>query len=156
MLEIIKEILESFIYFDLIEAYIFCLFFTNVCECRKFKFYEIILLGFINCIVCIICPIPIIKQIIGGFYIIPLISNLGKHKIKYSLKLYILLNMILVSLEMTITIILTFFELYAYNMSGFELFLMTIPARIIEIILFKNRKGEILMKWFMGTGVKRR
>ena len=51
MLEFIKGCVIDFVLFSGIEGFIFCLFFEKIGGCRKFKWYEIVGLSIINCLI---------------------------------------------------------------------------------------------------------
>lgn len=58
-----KDILLDFILFSGIEGFIFCLFFYKIGNCRKFKWYEWLIMSFGNCVISKVFP-PMIYQIL--------------------------------------------------------------------------------------------
>ena len=160
MINFLKDILIDFVLFSAIEGFIFCLFFTKVCDCKKFKFYQWLLLSFINCLISKLFP-PVIYQAIMILWMSILLYNInGKDKYKYCfISSSVSLGMFLVT-EILYSILLNKImnvELLKFFMSDFEQlksFIFLIPLRIIEIMnIFIIRR--IKMKVILGGVVRK-
>lgn len=62
-MEMIKDIIIDFVLFSGVEGFIFCLFFEKIGKCRKFKWYEWLILSVGNCLISKMFP-PVLYQII--------------------------------------------------------------------------------------------
>ena len=144
----IKITLIDFILFSLIEAYIYCLFFKTVGKCGSFSVYEIILIGAINSIITNIFP-PLIMQIALVLHLGIMINKkqnksiLDSFAISVSSVTYLMIIEIIYSLAMSL-----FINIDTFEYKDFELFLLIIPVRTIEIYLLK--RGVSIMKSWIG------
>ena len=59
----LREMIIDFVLFSGIEGFIFCLFFEKVGECRKFKWYEWLILSIGNCLISQLLP-PTLYQLV--------------------------------------------------------------------------------------------
>lgn len=162
-MEMIKDIIIDFVLFSGIEGFIFCLFFEKIGKCRKFRWYEIILLGLGNSIISTKFH-PIIYQfcmIIWMSFIIKMFNkdNNIKRILKYtSLSiLYFCIYEVLYSI-----ILLKLFDFDWLNSCKcnieeiFTRFLFMIPLRVLEIgsiFLYKGRRNT--MKVILGGVVRK-
>ena len=83
-MELLKSIVVDFVLFSGIEGFIFCLFFEKIGGCRKFKWYEWLILSFGNCVISQMLP-PTIYQVVCIIWM-SIILNFIKHiKLKKSI-----------------------------------------------------------------------
>ena len=62
-MELLKSIVIDFVLFSGIEGFIFCLFFEKIGGCRKFKWYEWLILSIGNCLISQLLP-PTLYQFV--------------------------------------------------------------------------------------------
>lgn len=143
-MELIKEIVNDFILFSLIESYILCLFLKNVGRCKKFNFYEILFVGLINSIVSFVLP-QLIFQLFVVIFLIFIASIRDKKAFKDSFVVstfaitYLMILEVMYSLTMSMLL-----GIETFDCGNVRLFLIIIPLRFIEIFLLK--KGDFMMK----------
>lgn len=149
MLEIIKEILESFIYFDLIEGTFCCYVLHKIFSYNKIKWYYILLLSFGNTIISFVL-LPLFSQ----FFIIIWIGiifyinekNINKLNLLRDIFLMILLmgccqSIFMISLEVI-------FKINFFKITKSKLFLFFIFSKILEFVFINItikffKKGKI-------------
>lgn len=73
----LREIITDFVLFSGIEGFLLCLFFERIGNCRKFKWYEWLILSIGNCLISQLFP-PLLYQFICiiwicSFYIFQII-----------------------------------------------------------------------------------
>jgi len=159
-MELLKDIIIDFILFSGIEGFIFCLFFTKIFDCKKFKIYQWFLLAFGNCLISKIFP-PIIYQLIMIIWMSILLYLFKfKNKLLYCFGASGLSLLMFLILEVIYSILLEKimnFESLKLFLTDFEmikLFIFIIPLRIIEIINIFIIK-EIKMKVIIGGVVRK-
>lgn len=76
----LREIVTDFVLFSGIEGFIFCLFFEKVGECRKFKWYEWLILSVGNCLISQLLP-PTLYQFVCVLWMSIFVYSLNKQKI---------------------------------------------------------------------------
>jgi hypothetical protein len=59
----LREIVTDFVLFSGIEGFLLCLFFERIGNCRKFKWYEWLILSLGNCLISKLLP-PLLYQVI--------------------------------------------------------------------------------------------
>lgn len=152
---IIKNCLIDFILFSLIEGYIFSLFFEKIGNCKKFKWWQIIIMSMGNCIISQIFP-PTIYQIIMIFWMFIIIciieKNINKKYILLPINSFTCTFIIEITYSILLNEFLSFDRFYHFN-NIFTIFLFSIPLKILEIILI--RKGCDVMKAVFGGIVRK-
>lgn len=134
-MELVKDVVVDFCLFSLIEGFIFCLFFEKIGGCRKFKWYEVLILSIGNCIISQVFP-PIIYQIIAIFYMSILLNLLKIEKIFKCLKIVITSMILMMIIEMIFAMIYeVLFKIDFVHCNDYLLFLFVIPIRVVEILL---------------------
>lgn len=154
-MEMIKDIIIDFVLFSGIEGFIFCLFFEKIGKCRKFKWYEWLILSVGNCLISKIFP-PIIYQIICIIWMLILLKLLNrKQAISYILKSIFCAIAMFYIIEILHSVMIE--EFFSYDMilsdNKLKVFLGLIPAKILEI--FISIKGENIMKIVVGGVVRK-
>lgn len=135
----LREIITDFVLFSGIEGFIFCLFFEKVGECRRFKWYEWLVLSIGNCLISQLLP-PTLYQFVCVLWMGVFLYIVSVGKITKCMKLSALSVLCFFIYEVIYSIVL----LYGLNFDGLqrnlsckdliELFIFMIPLRIIEII----------------------
>ena len=121
-MELLKSIVIDFVLFSGIEGFIFCLFFEKIGGCRKFKWYEWLILSLGNCLISQLLPPKCMKlSALSVLYFFI-------YEVVYSVVLLYGLN----------------FESLVKNLplqEQIKLFILIIPLRLIEIfsILLYNK-----------------
>lgn len=148
-MELVKDVVVDFCLFSLIEGFIFCLFFEKIGGCKKFKWYEVLILSIGNCIISQVFP-PVLYQIIILFYMSIAISAFDKkYNIRYYFKIVFLSIVFMLVVEMNFGIIFELiFKENFISISLFYSFLISLFLRILEI--FFIFKGEKIMKIWWG------
>ena len=147
-MELLKSIIVDFCLFSLIEGWVLTQFYEKICNCRKFKWFEIFILSFVNCIISQVFS-PVIYQILIILWISFYLYILNKIKyidcLKYSLKSMIFILII----EMIYNIVCeSLFNFDGFNLNKIILFLFIIPIKILEIIIIR---GSEKMKLWLGS-----
>lgn len=152
----LREIIIDFVLFSGIEGAIVCLFFQNVGKCRKFKWYEWLILSVGNCLLSTLLP-PMVYQIACviwmGLYLYLL--NRTTINILKGLKLALTIMVIFYIVEVLYCIIIEYTVLYDILLSDNILknFLILLPTKIIEFII--STKGDKIMKLVAGGVVRK-
>ena len=157
----IKDILIDFLLFSGLEGFIFCLLFHKVFTCKKFKFYQWLLLASVNCIISQIFP-PVVYQLIILVWIASLLFLINKD-IKFIKCLLISFLSILfffvleTPYEILLSIILKFeaFNMFLTDLEFLKLFILIIPLRVIEMLLIKKIGDNKAMKIVIGGVVRK-
>lgn len=138
-MELLKSIVIDFVLFSGVEGFIFCLFFEKVGECRKFKWYEWLVLSIGNCVISQIFP-PTIYQAIMILWLSFILYIINKTKtFKYCIKQAIFSIILFFIYEVLYSIIILNilkFDALVDNLllnENIELFVFIIPLRILEI-----------------------
>ena len=157
-MELLKSIIIDFCLFSLIEGYIFCLFFEKIGGCKKFKWWQILILAFGNCIISQIFP-PIIYQLLMILWmsVVLLIITKNQNNLKYAF--YSMIFILIV--EMNICFLYEYIINIDFSkLTNFRLFIINIPLKIIEMVIieifFKKilKKEEVSMKAWAGEVVR--
>nr|DAH11374.1 MAG TPA: hypothetical protein [Bacteriophage sp.] len=135
----LREMVIDFVLFSGIEGFIFCLFFEKIGGCRKFKWYEWLILSIGNCLISQLLP-PTLYQFVCVLWMCVFLYIVSVGKITKCMKLSALSVLCFFIYEVIYSIVL----LYGLNFDGLqrnlsckdliELFIFMIPLRIIEII----------------------
>lgn len=135
----LREMIIDFVLFSGIEGFIFCLFFEKVGECRRFKWYEWLVLSIGNCLISQLLP-PTLYQFVCVLWMGVFLYIVSVGKITKCMKLSALSVLCFFIYEVIYSIVL----LYGLNFDGLqrnlscedliELFIFMIPLRIIGII----------------------
>ena len=104
-MEFIKSCMADFILFGGLEGFIFCLFFEKIGECRKFKWYEWLVLSIGNCIISKTFP-PMIYQIVMCFWMSFILYFTKKFNISLSIKYPFIWFFIMFIIEILYSILL--------------------------------------------------
>lgn len=140
-MELVKDVVVDFCLFSLIEGFIFCLFFEKIGGCKKFKWYEVLILSIGNCIISQTF-LPIIYQIVILVYMSFILKLFDKqYKIYYYIKIVFLSIIFMLITEMLFAMFYElFFNIIFSNTNELNNFIITIPIRIIQIILINLLK----------------
>ena len=138
-MELLKSIVVDFVLFSGIEGFIFCLFFEKIGGCRKFKWYEWLILSLGNCIISKLFP-PTIYQVIMILWLSFILYTTNKTKtFKYCIKqamFSIVLFFIYEVLYSIVILNILKFDALVDNLllnANIILFVFIIPLRILEI-----------------------
>ena len=135
----LREMVIDFVLFSGIEGFIFCLFFEKVGECRKFKWYEWLILSIGNCLISQLLP-PTLYQLVCVLWMSVFLYIFSVKNIIKCMKLSVLSVLYFFIYEVIYSIMLLYglrFDGLQRNLSCkdlIELFIFMIPLRIIEII----------------------
>ena len=148
----LREIVTDFVLFSGIEGFIFCLFFEKVGECRKFKWYEWLILSIGNCLISQLLP-PLLYQVVCIIWMALFIHFSNEKNIFDSVKLSFKSVIFFLVCEMLFAMFYDFIlELDFTNAKNIVVFLMTLPIRLVEIILIRRYKT---MKIWIGGVVRK-
>lgn len=156
-----KYILIDYILFSLIEGVIFNLFFIKVGNLNKIKWWQVLIMAFINCVLsCTLPPLLYQSTIIldNALFLI-----INKNSIKRSFKYSLFSMTFFLIVETVYNIILEFifhFDAIGTNRDEkLKVFLIIIPLRFIEIcslFIYKRIMENKEMKVIIGSGVVRK
>lgn len=155
MLEFLKSCAIDFVLFSGIEGFIFCLFFEKICGCRKFKWYEWLLLSIGNCIISKIF-IQGLYQIVCIIFMSIIINFINKsHNIKKYITMSCFGFFIFLFTEIPYSMILEYLNITDLILCGnkIKVFCYLFPIKIIEIIICT--KGDKIMKILVGGVVRK-
>ena len=148
----LREIVTDFVLFSGIEGFIFCLFFEKVGECRKFKWYEWLILSIGNCLISQLLP-PLLYQVVCIIWMALFIHFSNEKNIFDSVKLSFKSVIFFLVCEMLFAMFYDFIlELDFTNAKNIVVFVMTLPIRLVEIILIRRYKT---MKIWIGGVVRK-
>ena len=148
----LREIVTDFVLFSGIEGFIFCLFFEKVGECRKFKWYEWLILSIGNCLISQLLP-PLLYQFVCIIWMVLFIHFSNEKNIFDSVKLSFKSVIFFLVCEMLFAMFYDFIlELDFTNAKNLVVFIMTLPIRLVEIILIRRYKT---MKIWIGGVVRK-
>ena len=148
----LREIVTDFVLFSGIEGFIFCLFFEKVGECRKFKWYEWLILSIGNCLITQLLP-PLLYQVVCIIWMALFIHFSNEKNIFDSVKLSFKSVIFFLVCEMLFAMFYDFIlELDFTNAKNIVVFIMTLPIRLVEIILIRRYKT---MKIWIGGVVRK-
>ena len=133
----LREMIINFMLFSGIEGFIFCLFFEKVGECRRFKWYEWLLLSMGNCLISKILP-PTIYQCVCIIWMAFLLKEFNKNisTVKI-LKIVVSSLLMFYIVEVIYCIIIQYTALYDILLSDDILknFILLFPTKILEIFI---------------------
>lgn len=151
----LREMIIDFMLFSGIEGFILCLFFEKVGECRRFKWYEWLLLSMGNCLISKILP-PTIYQCVCIIWMAFLLKEFNKNisTVKI-LKIVVSSLLMFYIVEVIYCIIIQYTALYDILLSDDILknFILLFPTKILEI--FISWKGSEIMKIVAGGVVRK-
>ena len=148
----LREMVIDFVLFSGIEGFIFCLFFEKVGECRKFKWYEWLILSIGNCLISQLLP-PLLYQFVCIIWMALFIHFSNEKNIFDSVKLSFKSVIFFLVCEMLFAMFYDFIlELDFTNAKNIVVFIMTLPIRLVEIILIRRYKT---MKIWIGGVVRK-
>ena len=146
-MELLKSIVVDFVLFSSIEGFIFCLFFEKIGKCRKFKWYEWLILSIGNCLISQLLP-PLLYQVVCIIWMALFIHFSNEKNIFDSVKLSFKSVIFFLVCEMLFAMFYDFIlELDFTNAKNIVVFIMTLPIRLVEIILIRRYKT---MKIWIG------
>ena len=138
-MELLKSIVIDFVLFSSIEGFIFCLFFEKIGRCRKFKWYEWLILSLGNCVISQVLP-PTIYQIICVVYMSIIVKLLNKNKrllgtIKYSIWSVMLAFVVEVIGSIIIEILFRYDRFSCISTNNIFTYIAFIVLKIIELYI---------------------
>lgn len=145
----IKNIIIDFILFSFIEAWIYSLFFNKLCGVKKFKIWQIFIMGFGISIIGTLLT-PIIYQIFIILWMAICICC-WNNDFKYieRIKFSFLAMMYTLVIEMPYSILCeSFFKINFVELSYMKLFFTMIPIRFVEVFIMIGVKN---LKSWMGN-----
>ena len=149
----LREMVIDFVLFSGIEGFIFCLFFEKVGGCRKFKWYEWLALSIGNCLISQLLP-PLLYQFVCIIWMALFIHFSNEKNIFDSVKLSFKSVIFFLVCEMLFAMFYDFIlKLDFTNAKNIVVFIMTLPIRLVEIILIRRYKT---MKIWIGESKKRK
>ena len=145
-MELLKSIVIDFVLFSDIEGFIFCLFFEKIGGCRKFKWYEWLILSIGNCLISQLLP-PTLYQLVCVLWMSVFLYIVSVGEITKCMKLSALSVLCFFIYEVIYSVVLLYglnFESLVKNLplqEQIKLFILIIPLRLIEIfsILLYNK-----------------
>ena len=143
-MELLKDIIVDFCLFSLIEGWVLAQFYEKICNCRKFKWWQIIILSFGNCIISQMFS-PLLYQILMILWMGLFISVINQ---KNKFLLSFLSMIFLLIIEMNYSYILSLFNIMSERINYILLFIYILPMRLIEILIIK---GGVKMKAWIGS-----
>ena len=138
-MELLKSIVIDFVLFSGVEGFIFCLFFEKIGGCRKFKWYEWLVLSIGNCVISQVFP-PTIYQIICVVYMSIIVKLLNKNKrlldtIKYSIWSVMLAFVVEVIGSIIIEILFRYDRFSCIGTNNIFTYIAFIVLKIIELYI---------------------
>lgn len=148
----LREMVIDFVLFSGIEGFIFCLFFEKVGECRRFKWYEWLILSIGNCLISQLLP-PLLYQFVCIIWMALFIHFSNEKNIFDSVKLSFKSVIFFLVCEMLFAMFYDFIlKLDFTNAKNIVVFIMALPIRLVEIILIRRYKT---MKIWIGGVVRK-
>lgn len=139
-MEILREMLESFILFNLIEGVIIFLFFDCFSSFKRLNCKNIVFISLVNCVISYIAP-PLLYQTLSLIIMMFIVSKNYNKRYKESLFISFLSIVFLLVVDMPFIMILDLFNIDFYSFTVLNKFLyLLIPKSIEIIILIKRRK----------------
>lgn len=139
----VKEILEFFVTFGIIDILIYYLFFKKVCGCPKNKWHQLLILAFIGSVFKIIIP-PLLYQII--FFIMILVYNkiINKFNFNKNIKSTIFVFIFLLITESMYFMTCEFLNLFNFVevKNIYSQFIYAIPIKILSIFILWRLKWD--------------
>ena len=145
----LREIVTDFVLFSGIEGFIFCLFFEKVGECRRFKWYEWLILSIGNCLISQLLP-PTLYQFVCVLWMSVFVYSLNRQKTFGKILKSILLFIFgIFIVEIIGSIILEYgfnYNRFPYMKNDIISYISFIIFKIIELImiyiLYKYKRKE--------------
>lgn len=148
----LREMVTDFVLFSGIEGFIFCLFFEKVGECRRFKWYEWLILSIGNCLISQLLP-PLLYQVVCIIWICSFLHITNNLSIFNGLKLSFKSVVFFLICEMVVSMLYELIlNIEFTKIDDLKLFISMIPVRIIEILFIRRWKA---MKIWMGGVVRK-
>ena len=148
----LREIVTAFVLFSGIEGSLFCLFFEKVGGCRKFKWYEWLILSIGNCLISQLLP-PLLYQFVCIIWICSFLHISNNLSVLNGLKLSFKSVVFFLIFEMVSAMLYELIlDIDFTNIDDLKLFASMIPVRIIEILFIRRWKA---MKIWMGGVVRK-
>ena len=145
----LREIVTDFVLFSGIEGFIFCLFFEKVGECRKFKWYEWLILSIGNCLISQLLP-PLLYQFVCIIWICSFLHISNNLSILNGLKLSFKSVVFFLIFEMVFAMIYeVMFNIDFSVLDNMKAFMFMMPIRLVEILFL--RRWNIMKIWFGGV-----
>lgn len=145
----LREMVTDFVFFSGIEGFIFCLFFEKVGECRKFKWYEWLILSIGNCLISQLLP-PLLYQFVCIIWICSFLHISNNLSILNGLKLSFKSVIFFLIFEMVFAMIYeVMFNIDFSVLDNTKAFMFMMPIRLVEILFL--RRWNIMKIWFGGV-----
>lgn len=145
----LREIVTDFVLFSGIEGFIFCLFFEKVGECRRFKWYEWLILSIGNCLISQLLP-PLLYQFVCIIWICSFLHITNNLSVLNGLKLSFKSVVFFLIFEMVFAMIYeVLFNIDFSILDNTKAFMFMIPIRLVEILFL--RRWNIMKIWFGGV-----
>lgn len=145
----LREMVTDFVLFSGIEGFIFCLFFEKVGECRKFKWYEWLILSIGNCLISQLLP-PLLYQFVCIIWICSFLHISNNLSILNGLKLSFKSVIFFLIFEMVFAMIYeVMFNIDFSVLDNTKAFMFMMPIRLVEILFL--RRWNIMKIWFGGV-----
>ena len=145
----LREIVTDFVLFSGIEGFIFCLFFEKVGECRRFKWYEWLILSIGNCLISQLLP-PLLYQFVCIIWICSFLHISNNLSILNGLKLSFKSVIFFLIFEMVFAMIYeVMFNIDFSVLDNTKAFMFMMPIRLVEILFL--RRWNIMKIWFGGV-----
>ena len=145
----LREMVIDFVLFSGIEGFIFCLFFEKVGECRRFKWYEWLVLSIGNCLISQLLP-PLLYQFICIIWICSFLHISNNLSILNGLKLSFKSVVFFLIFEMIFAMIYeVMFNIDFSVLDNTKAFMFMMPIRLVEILFL--RRWNIMKIWFGGV-----
>lgn len=147
----LREIVTDFVLFSGIEGFIFCLFFEKVGECRRFKWYEWLILSVGNCLISQLLP-PLLYQIVCIIWMCSFLHISNNLSILNGLKLSFKSVVFFLICEMVFAMIYeVLFNIDFSVLGNMKTFMFMILIRLVEILFIFIRRWNIMKIWFGGV-----
>ena len=145
----LREMVTDFVLFSGIEGFIFCLFFEKVGECRKFQWYEWLILSIGNCLISQLLP-PLLYQFVCIIWICSFLHISNNLSILNGLKLSFKSVVFFLIFEMVFAMIYeVMFNIDFSVLDNMKAFMFMMPIRLVEILFL--RRWNIMKIWFGGV-----
>ena len=145
----LREIVTDFVLFSGIEGFIFCLFFEKVGECRRFKWYEWLILSVGNCLISQLLS-PLLYQIVCIIWMCSFLHISNNLSILNGLKLSFKSVVFFLICEMVFAMIYeVLFNIDFSVLGNMKAFMFMILIRLVEILFI--RRWNIMKIWFGGV-----
>ena len=145
----LREMVIDFVLFSGIEGFIFCLFFEKVGECRRFKWYEWLILSIGNCLISQLLP-PLLYQFVCIIWICSFLHISNNLSILNGLKLSFKSVIFFLIFEMVFAMIYeVLFNIDFSVLDNTKAFMFMMPIRLVEILFL--RRWNIMKIWFGGV-----